>query len=212
MRLILVRHGETIENKQHILQGQTHGKLTEKGVSRTKELADYLTSIEMDICFTSDLQRAVDTASIIASKNPGMKLIKDIRLRERYLGDLQGKPIPDNWNGMNYHENAEPMEKLIERVKSFIADIQLNHGEDRVLIVSHGITLKTIVSVCLGDDEVQFNEIAEFENCSVSVLEKTSKDSQFSLIDKNNTFYTSLGTIRENMSSTSSIESAVSTP
>lgn len=75
MRLILVRHGETTENKQHILQGKTHGKLTEKSVSQTKELADYLTSIEICICFTSDLQRTIDTASIIVSKHPGMKLI-----------------------------------------------------------------------------------------------------------------------------------------
>lgn len=37
MRLILVRHGETTENKQHILQGKTHGKLTEKSVSHFRD-------------------------------------------------------------------------------------------------------------------------------------------------------------------------------
>ena len=106
MKLILVRHGETLENQLHILQGQTHGKL---------------------ICFTTDLQRAVDTTNIIASKKQGMKIVKDARLRERYLGELQGKPIPDNWNGMNQHESAEPVEKLIERVKSFLSYIRLNY-------------------------------------------------------------------------------------
>lgn len=189
MKLILVRHGETIENKLGILQGQTHGKLTEKGVYQAKTLADYLISIDIDICFASDLLRTVDTAHIIVSKNLSMKLIKDVRLRERCLGELQGKPIPNNWTGMNYHESAEPMEKLIERVKSFIADIQLSHNEDTILIVSHGITLKAIISACLGYNELQFGKIEELNNCSVSVLEKTSKDSQFNLIDINNTSY-----------------------
>jgi len=64
MKLILVRHGETIENRRHILQGQTHGKLTPEGISQANRLADYLTtSFHIDVCFTSDLQRAVDTTN-----------------------------------------------------------------------------------------------------------------------------------------------------
>lgn len=189
MKLILVRHGETIENKLGILQGQRQGRLTERGISQANRLADFLTSFNIDICFTSDLQRATDTANIIALKNQGMNIEKDVRLRERYLGTLQGKPVPDNWNSMNYHESAESMEELIGRVRSFLSYIQSNYRKQTILIVSHGITLKAIISVYLGYNELQFGKIEELNNCSVSVLEKASKDSQFNLIDINNTSY-----------------------
>lgn len=172
MKLILVRHGETIENRRHILQGQTHGKLTSKGIFQANRLADYLTSFHIDICFTSDLQRAADTANIIASKCPRMKIVKDTRLRERFLGELQGQGIPDDWDGTNHHESAESMLKLHERVKQFVSYLLLNHQDETILVVSHGITLKVLISICLGYDESQLKEMGDHGNCSICILEK----------------------------------------
>ena len=40
--LYLVRHGETVDNANHIMQGQTPGELNEKGVQQAKELAEQL--------------------------------------------------------------------------------------------------------------------------------------------------------------------------
>ncbi|MDR2467316.1 MAG: histidine phosphatase family protein [Prevotellaceae bacterium] len=164
MKLILARHGETIENRLHILQGQTPGLLTAKGVSQTNKLADLLLDFNIALCFTSDLRRAVDTANIIAAKHPRMTVIEDVRLRERYLGDLQGKAIPDNWNGTNHHEGAESMPELFARVKDFADYLQANHSDETVLIISHGITLKALMSAL---DE---SEREEFGNGSYSVV------------------------------------------
>jgi probable phosphoglycerate mutase len=176
MKLILARHGETIENRRHILQGQTHGKLTSEGISQANKLADYLTSFRIDICFTSDLQRAVDTANIIAQKHPLMEIIKDVRLRERYLGELQGEAIPDDWDGTNHHETAEPMVGLYERAKDFASYLQSSRQNKTILVISHGITLKVLISICLGYDESQLKEMDDLANCTACILQKASTE------------------------------------
>ena len=38
--LYLVRHGETVDNANHIMQGQTQGELNEHGIKQAEELAD----------------------------------------------------------------------------------------------------------------------------------------------------------------------------
>jgi broad specificity phosphatase PhoE len=183
MKLILVRHGETMENRLHILQGQMPGRLTAKGISQINKLAGFLAAFHIDVCFTSDLRRAVDTAHIIATKHPKIKVVEDARLRERYLGKLQGQTIPAGWNGTDPYENTEPMQALYERVNSFLFYLQQNHATDTILIISHGITLKVLLSICLGYDELQFKELDDLENGSACMLEKTTKDKFFELIE-----------------------------
>ncbi|MDR1755474.1 MAG: histidine phosphatase family protein [Culturomica sp.] len=188
MKLILVRHGETVANRRHILQGQTHGKLTAEGVSQADKVAGFLASFDVDICFTSDLRRAVDTAAIVALKHPRMRIVKDIRLRERYLGEIQGRKIPADWDGTGHYESAEPVPELYERVKSFVSYILTSHPDQVILIVSHGITLKILLSVCLGYDALQFPEIEDLKNGSVSILEQNPESLLFKLVDSNRTF------------------------
>ena len=57
-RLILVRHGETIENEQHIMQGQTQGTLNATGQRQARELRESLKAEKIDIYMSSDLARA----------------------------------------------------------------------------------------------------------------------------------------------------------
>ena len=43
--IYLVRHGETVDNARHIMQGQTHGQLNENGINQAKELRKKLADI-----------------------------------------------------------------------------------------------------------------------------------------------------------------------
>ncbi len=66
MKLILVRHGETEENKNLILiGGECQGTLSEKGKQQAKEMALKLKDVRIDVICSSDLARVVDTASEI---------------------------------------------------------------------------------------------------------------------------------------------------
>ena len=62
IELILSRHGETEENKLHIMQGQLPGHLSELGKQQAKALAETLDKEELDVIVCSDLARSYDTA------------------------------------------------------------------------------------------------------------------------------------------------------
>ena len=65
--LYLVRHGETVDNANHIMQGQTQGKLNEQGIKQAEELADRLKVEPIDAFVSSDLQRSIHTCELIAA-------------------------------------------------------------------------------------------------------------------------------------------------
>ena len=69
MMLYIVRHGETIENKQMILQGHLPGNLTENGKNQIINTAKHLqeTNMQYDCIISSDLKRAIESAEIISS-------------------------------------------------------------------------------------------------------------------------------------------------
>lgn len=64
-RLLLVRHGETVDNANKIMQGQTHGRLTLNGIEQAHELGRQLRGEHIDVFLSSDLARAVETLEII---------------------------------------------------------------------------------------------------------------------------------------------------
>ena len=66
IELILSRHGETEENKLHIMQGQLPGHLSELGKQQAKALAETLDKEELDVIVCSDLARSYDTAMAVA--------------------------------------------------------------------------------------------------------------------------------------------------
>ena len=69
-RLLLVRHGETVDNVNRIMQGQTQGRLTLNGIEQARELGRQLRSEHIDVFLSSDLARAVETLRIIVEERP----------------------------------------------------------------------------------------------------------------------------------------------
>ena len=69
-RLLLVRHGETVDNVNRIMQGQTQGRLTLNGIEQARELGRQLRCEHIDVFLSSDLARAVETLRIIVEERP----------------------------------------------------------------------------------------------------------------------------------------------
>ena len=61
MKLIIVRHGETVGNATEIIEGHLPGKLSQKGIEQAKKLASRLKDEPIDHIFCSDLTRAIET-------------------------------------------------------------------------------------------------------------------------------------------------------
>ncbi|MED6177821.1 hypothetical protein PIB30_101664 [Stylosanthes scabra] len=97
--IVVVRHGETAWNADGRIQGHLDVELNEAGRQQAAAVAERLSrEPKISVIYSSDLQRAYETAQIIASRCGGLEVVKDSALRERHLGDLQG---------LIYHEAAK---------------------------------------------------------------------------------------------------------
>jgi len=93
-KLVLVRHGESIWNKENLFTGWTDVDLSRKGVKEAKEGGLVLKEqgYTFDIAYTSVLKRAIRTLWIVMDEMDLMwiPVIRDWRLNERHYGALQG--------------------------------------------------------------------------------------------------------------------------
>ena len=163
--LYLARHGETIDNANKIMQGQTQGRLTDNGRKQAAELADRLSAVHLDAIISSDLRRAIDTASTVAAPR-GLAVTTTPLLRERDWGSFTGRYIP-SLKGEAWPDDIESLERLQARAANFLSFVKQNFDGKTVLAVGHGIINKAIQAVHFGK---QMNEVARMENAEVRVL------------------------------------------
>lgn len=143
MKLIIVRHGETEENLKKIWQGHLQGKLTKKGIEQAKKLANRLKDEKLDVIFSSDLDRASDTAKEIAKFHSEVPIYLVEDLRERFLGELQGIKVTNELEKILFDEDlseqkkVEKVSKLKLRAKKVIEKLLENSLDKTILLVGH---------------------------------------------------------------------------
>jgi broad specificity phosphatase PhoE len=160
--LTLVRHGQTDWNLEGRYQGQADVPLNAMGILQAKEAAHQLRDKHFDIIYSSDLNRALQTAEEIASvvKAP---LIVDTRLREISLGEWEGRLFSEI--KMKYPElitlreiaplemcppGGETLGEVANRVYGFADEIAVSFSQNRVLLVSHGLALAVLIVKARG--------------------------------------------------------------
>jgi len=163
--LYLVRHGETVDNANQIMQGQTQGELNENGLRQAHELCEQWKSREIDVVMASDLKRAVDTAAIIAVPH-GLKVVTTPLLRERDWGEFTGRYIPSLKNEV-WPDDIETLENLLSRAGEFIAYVRKTYPGKKVLAVGHGIINKAVQAVYF---KKSMSEIQKMSNAEVREL------------------------------------------
>jgi len=164
--LYLVRHGETVDNVNQIMQGQTQGQLTENGIRQAQEVRDMMAAEDFAAIISSDLKRSVDTAKIIAEPHH-MDVIQISLLRERDWGSFTGRYIPE-LKGETWPDDIETLENLLSRAGEFIAYVKKTFPGKKVLAVGHGIVNKAIQAVYYGK---QMSEVQKMTNAEVRILE-----------------------------------------
>ena len=131
-------HGTTKDNAEHKATGWNHGLLSELGIEQCKELANQININKFDVVFTSDLHRAVDSASYTFGDK--VKIISDSRLRECNYGDLNGAASSKVIYKDHIEENFPNGESLLDvenRIKSFCNYLLENYDNKEVAIVAH---------------------------------------------------------------------------
>ena len=164
--LYLVRHGETVDNVNQIMQGQTQGQLTENGIRQAEEVRDRMASEDFAAIIASDLKRSVDTASVIAEPHH-LEVVQTFLLRERDWGGFTGRYIPE-LKGEKWPDDIETLENLLYRAGEFIAFVKKTYPGKKVLAVGHGIVNKAIQAVYYGK---QMSEVQRMTNAEVRILE-----------------------------------------
>jgi len=157
-KFILIRHGETIWNKERKMQGQTDIPLSEIGIAQANRVGIYLKNAPMDVLYTSPLKRAFVTAVSIHHYHKHIPLITHKSLKERLFGDLEGMVYEDivtnyprmafniSWHYPHYQPpNGERLIDVQERIELLLKEILTQHKGKTVAIVSHGVTLRVFM-------------------------------------------------------------------
>ena len=167
--LYLVRHGETVDNINRIMQGQTQGQLNETGLKQAETVASEMADKHFDAIVASDLKRAVDTAAIVAKPHQ-LEVVTTPLLRERDWGSFTGLYIPDLKfiKQSEWPNDIEPLDHLQDRAKNFISYIRSTYNGKCVLAVGHGIINKAIQSVYYNRP---MKDIMPMANVEVRILE-----------------------------------------
>jgi broad specificity phosphatase PhoE len=150
--ILLARHGETDWNRDGRWQGWADPPLNEAGRAQARELAEQLRSTPFDAVYSSDLRRAHETAEIVAAPHE-VPVIIERGLREIDVGSWSGltrtqieERFPDG-----SRPDGETREQHLARVLATVERIAREHAGSRLLIVSHGGTMRALRS--LASDE-----------------------------------------------------------
>jgi 2,3-bisphosphoglycerate-dependent phosphoglycerate mutase len=175
--LILIRHGQSQWNLENRFTGWTDVPLTERGREDAALSAGSLAEYKFDVAFTSRLQRAAETLSIMLKtlKQTKVPVIEDSALNERHYGDLQGlnkAEIAEKYGQekvllwrRSYATRppaGESIEDCERRTWPFFKQYVLPHlvAGETVLIAAHGNSMRPIVK---NLDNMTGDEVAVLE-------------------------------------------------
>jgi valyl-tRNA synthetase len=147
-----MRHGETDWNKERKVQGHQDIPLNERGKEQAYSMANYFEKIKIDLVISSDLQRAAETARIIADQI-GVEHIEDQSLREKNFGIYEGQPIEDIItahlkDGNPYEfvpEKGESWKQVDDRIHKILEHHKKQNGSKNILIVTHSGVMRVFL-------------------------------------------------------------------
>lgn len=178
---LLMRHGETDWNREGRVMGRHQVELNAKGRAQVESAARFAESIRPDLIVTSPLRRARQSAEIIAAGLGGIEIVEEPEIAEVLYG---------RWEGMTYHELVEDPHYLEYRKSPIehptpggetIPEVQARgvaavaravsaHANQRILFVSHGDIIRTVLCHFMGLELRYFHRI-RVDNATFSALQ-----------------------------------------
>lgn len=160
--LIVIRHGETAWNRERRLQGQLDVPLNDTGAAQARALAEALTGEPIDAVYSSDLGRAMQTATPLAEAL-GLTVRPERQLRERCYGVLEGMTYAEvseqrpedfaRWQARvpDYApERGESLREFQDRAVEIALSLSRRHPGERIALVAHGGVLDCLYREATG--------------------------------------------------------------
>jgi broad specificity phosphatase PhoE len=161
-KLYLVRHGQSAGNAEGRFGGHSSTPLSELGRRQAEMTARALAKEHIDVIYTSDLPRAVETAEPLA-KLLDLPIIKTSAFRERNVGVLEGLTFDESKEkhprdyyalvNRNIHHvitRGESYRHLLRRATGALREIFAIHRGERIAIFSHTGTICYLTLYLLG--------------------------------------------------------------
>lgn len=186
--IILIRHGETLGNREGFFRGQKDFPLNENGMLQAQALAEELGTWKIDAIYSSPLSRAAQTASPLAQAK-GLAVIDEPAFTDIHLGNWEGRSKreveleePELWKmwisqpERLKREGAETLAEVQERSYGGLQRIVQDQGERTrtIAVVSHRAVLKALIARCLGLPEPYFWKI-HLDTAAYSIFEHTKE-------------------------------------
>lgn len=181
-KIYLIRHGQSEWNLLYKIQGQKDAPLTDLGKEQARKLGERLVGEKIDIIYSSDLSRALETARIISSI-VNKPVVATNELREINFGPWEGLTLKEIRNKFKEEysiwmsspekfrlEGAETLEALKRRVMSYVNKIIKENKDKNIAIVSHNATLKVIILSLLNIGLLYYKNFS-LNNVSLSIIE-----------------------------------------
>lgn len=184
MKIWITRHGQTDLNKEQLMQGLTDIPLNATGIEQAKRAHKALEGIHFDAVYASPLQRAIQTASLMAGI-PEKDVKVDSRIIEVNFGNYEGKKYTRLGFKMTSYwllpevipnpKSVESIDSMVKRSQSFLKEIEKKEYEN-VLIVCHGGIIRTLCGY-LEDKRMKWRP--KPDNCEIRVYESKHGQHRF---------------------------------
>lgn len=183
LHVIFVRHGETVWHAENRYAGSSDIALTERGRRQAHALADWAEKADLTAVWASPLTRSQETAHDSAER-AGLPVNVDPRLRELDFGIAEGltraemrERFPEQLAAFkadpvaNHLPSGEHPRDASDRYREFLADLQAEHREGRVLVVAHTTAIRLALCRMLGLPLREYRRIFPFlDNCALNEL------------------------------------------
>ena len=155
IELVYETHSTSTDNEAGIATGWLEGELSEVGRTQAEELGARRRDDGLAVVYTSDLERAIETADI-AFAGSDLPWRQDLRLRECNYGELNGRPVAeiDALKATRVEEpypGGESYRQVVERTRDFLSDLLAKHDGARVLVIAHAANRWSLQHLLFGE-------------------------------------------------------------
>lgn len=169
----MIRHGATTWNDLRLAQGHADIDLNDDGRAQAERAAAALANEHIDAVYSSDLRRAVDTATLIA-RGHGLEVQVDPAFREIDQGEWEGVHVdairerwPELWGPARHYRarpGGESPGQVRRRALEGLQRIADAYPDGTVVVVTHGGTIRWLSAEALGYDDARSARIRGVRN------------------------------------------------
>jgi len=144
VEIVFETHSISEDNERGVASGWLDGRLSPRGRLFARELGRRRQAEVFDAIYVSDLNRAVETATL-AFGHTGIPIVKDARLRECNYGEMNGCDTAllqgrrHAWIDTRF-PHGQSYREVVRQMQLFLRELTEAHPGGKVLLIGHSAT------------------------------------------------------------------------